>query len=284
MFKQYYALPKPGIIYGNTMTTIAAFLFATKWHFGWALFLAPVLGIALVIASACVFNNYIDRDIDKKMTRTSARALTTGAISPKSALTFATTLGLFGFAALYWLVNPLTALVALVGFIFYVVFYGWAKRRTTLSTLVGSVCGAVPIVVGYIGATDRLDLAALILFTILVSWQMPHFYAIGIRRLDEYAAAGLPILPVVKGIRTAKIDSIFYIVAYLIAVASLTFFGYAGFTYLAVVLVFGLAWLAITLKGFSAPDDAAWAKRSFLFSLVVLVSFSVVLSVASILA
>ncbi len=283
MLKQYYALTKPGIIYGNVMTTLAAFLFATHWHFGWVLFFSTMCGMVLIIASACVFNNYIDRDIDKKMTRTSNRALVTGTISGRSALTYATALGICGFAILMWLVNPLTAIVALVGFIIYVVLYGYAKRRSTLSTLIGSVCGASPIVVGYTGAIGHFDLAAFFLFLILVTWQMPHFFSIGIRRLDEYAAAGLLVLPVVKGVRTAKIHSVFYTVAYIIATSALTFFGYTGYVYLAVVLLFGIVWLAIALRGFSATNDIAWARKSFLFSLVVLLSFSAALSIGSVL-
>jgi protoheme IX farnesyltransferase len=281
MFKQYYALTKPGIIYGNIMTTLAAFLFATRWHFNIVLLLSTMLGMALVIASACVVNNYIDRDIDKKMKRTSTRALAIEVISGRNALTYATVLGILGFAVLIWLVNLLTAGIALVGFMFYVVLYTYAKRYSIFSTLIGSVCGACPIVVGYTGATGRFDLATLILFLILVCWQMPHFYAIGIRRLNEYTAAGLPILPVVKGIRVAKLHSIFYMVTYIVAASALTFFGYAGYIYLATVLLFGIMWLMTGLQGLTATDDNAWAKKSFLFSLVVLLSFSIVLSVGS---
>src|SRR5579872_2970145 len=182
--RDYYKLTKPGIVYGNVFTTIAAFLFAIRWRFesfqSIELFLATVFGISFVIGSACVFNNYLDRDIDKRMERTQKRALVTGAISTRSALMYGTILGLVGFILLGVFVNVLTALIALVGFIFYVILYGIAKRGSHWGAVVGSVSGAVPIVVGYTAVTNQLDLTALILFLVLVFWQMPHFYAIAI--------------------------------------------------------------------------------------------------------
>src|ERR1700690_3354562 len=111
MLKKYYQLAKPGIVYGNVFTTIAAFLFASRWHFTLLLFAATVIGIALVIASACVFNNYRDRDIDRKMIRTKDRALVSGAISVKSALAYGAVLGCCGAVLLLVCVNILTAAV-----------------------------------------------------------------------------------------------------------------------------------------------------------------------------
>ena len=280
MLKLYYRLAKPGIIYGNLMTTIAAFLFATKWHFPIQLLIATIVGVALAIASACVFNNILDRDIDAKMPRTKERALVSGAISIRAATLYGTVLGIAALAILYFYVNPLTCLLAVVCFISYVVVYGYAKRTTSWSTVVGSISGAMPITMGYTAATGRADLAALILFLVLVFWQMPHFYAIGIYRLEEYKAAGLPILPAQKGIRRTKFHMLFYIVVFILAVYHLTYFGYAGYSYLAVMLILGLAWLALGLQGFRTADDAKWARKLFFFSLIVLTGFSLILSVA----
>jgi protoheme IX farnesyltransferase len=289
IFKQYYKLTKPGIIYGNVTTTIAAFLFAWRWH-GFSvgvveLFLATVVGIGLVIGSACVFNNWLDIEIDKKMARTQNRPLVTGAISVRSALIYGTILGLLGIALLYFKVNPLTAALGVIGFIFYVWVYGVAKRGSHWGAIVGSISGAVPIVVGYTAVVNHLDGAALILFLILVAWQMPHFYAIAIYRFDEYAAAGIPTLPAQKGIHTSKVHILLYIVAYLVAASALTVFGYAGYVYLALVLIFGARWLLLGIKGFrtAAPDDAKWARKVFLFSLVIILTFSITLAVAPLL-
>ena len=283
-FKAYYKLAKPGIVYGNVITTIAAFLFAYRWHFVglhslW-LFLATVVGISLVIGSGCVFNNYLDHDIDKKMARTKERALVTGTISNRNALIYADVLGIIGFALLLMFVNILTAVIALFGFIMYVVVYGIAKRGSEWGAVVGSFSGAVPIVVGYTAVTNHLDGAALILFLILVFWQMPHFYAIAMYRLDEYKAAGIPVLPAQKGMKVAKVHILWYVVAYLIAVTALTAFGYTSYVYLIFVLLFGVRWLMLAVQGFSTDDDAKWARKIFFYSLVTLLAFCVTLALA----
>jgi heme o synthase len=289
MIKDFYKLAKPGIIYGNILTTIAAFLFAFRWGSASVatilLFLATVVGLGLVIGSACVFNNYLDRNIDKKMERTKDRALVTGAVSVRSALLYGTALGLIGFTILYAYVNLLSAEIALFGFVFYVIIYGFVKRRSHWGAVVGSIPGAVPIVVGYTAVTNQLDLTALILFLILVTWQMPHFYGIAIYRLDEYKVARIPVLPAKKSIHAAKVHILFYIIAYIAAVSSLFIFGFAGYVYLASVLVFGCIWLQISVRGFRKEmvDDAKWAKKLFLFSLIVLVSFCITLALAPLL-
>ena len=286
--KDYYHLAKPGIVYGNVLTTVAAFLFASHWHVVPLLFLSTIVGIGMVIASASIFNNYIDRDIDQKMVRTKNRALVTKIIPTQRALILASCLGLLGEVLLYTQVNALTSFIALFGFIFYVIIYGIAKRATVWGTVVGSISGAVPIVVGYTAVTGRLDAAAGILFLILVLWQMPHFYAIAMYRLDDYIAAHIPVLPAVKGIKSTKYHIILYIGAYLIALSLLTIFGYAGYVYLVGVLCFGFVWLLLALQGFRAVTlhedaavvDQAWARKLFLMSLIVLLSFSVLVSIA----
>ncbi len=283
MLKNYYTLMKPGIVYGNVFTTLAGFLFASRWHFNPVLLVATVVGIALVIASACVFNNYSDRDIDRKMERTKDRALATGAIPVRHALIFATVIGCVGVYLLFAYVNILTAAIALLGFILYVGPYGIFKRITHWATVVGSIPGAIPMVVGYTAVTDRLDSAALLLFLVLALWQMPHFYSIAIYRLDEYKKAGIPVLPARRGIRVTNVYIVFYIIAFLIAASMLTVLGYAGYTYLVCVLLFGFAWLWLGIQGFTAADSTRWARRLFRFSLIVLVAFSVALSIAPLL-
>lgn len=175
MIKTYYELTKPGIIFGNAVTTTAGFLLASKGDIDWWLFFATLIGLSLIIASACVFNNYIDREIDQKMTRTKNRALAKGLIPVQRAITFAICLGLIGVAFLDLYTNPLTLLVALTGFFVYVVVYGICKRRSVYGTLVGSIAGGVPPVVGYCAVSNQFDTGALLLFTTVALWQMPHF-------------------------------------------------------------------------------------------------------------
>jgi heme o synthase len=226
-----------------------------------------------------VFNNYIDRDIDERMDRTSRRALVTGAISNSSALAYGCILGLVGFAILIVWVNWLAFAVSLAGWAVYIFLYTFSKRSTVYSTLIGSVSGSVPPVVGYVAVTNRLDGGAWLLFLALTFWQMPHFYAIGIRRLKDYKAAGLPILPVKRGVLAAKRQIVGYILGFIVVVSLMTVFNYTGYTYLVVVGAVSLAWLRLALKGFKSKNDQAWAKQVFLFSLVVTLVFSFMLSV-----
>ncbi len=282
MLRTYYMLTKPGIIFGNVLSAAAGFLFAAKFHIDVRLFAATIVGMALVIASACVYNNYIDRGIDKKMARTEKRALVSGKISARSALTYATALCVLGFATLLY-TNALVVVIGVVAFIDYVVLYGIAKRRSVHGTIVGSVSGAAPVVAGYVAVTNRFDWGALLLFFILVFWQMPHFYAIAMYRFKDYKAAGLPVLPVKKGMRAAKVQILVYVAGFIAANVLLVLSGYAGYSYLTGMTVLGLWWLWRGVGGFRAKNDAAWGRGMFLFSLVVMLGLCAMLSVGSIL-
>lgn len=283
MIKAYYTLAKPGIIYGNAVTAVAGFFVASKGHFPFVIFLAMLVGISLVMASGCVFNNYMDREIDQKMARTKNRALVKGTISARNALIYATILGLLGALVLGLWTNPLTLLIAFIGFFVYVVLYGISKRRSPFGTIVGSIAGAVPPVVGYTAVSNHFDVAALILFLILVLWQMPHFYAIAIFRSDEYAAADLPVLPLKKGLPETKRQIILYTFAFLVATILLTVFQVTGFTYLALFLPLGIAWLYLGFQGFKADNDKVWARSMFRFSLIVLTALCVIMAIGVVL-
>ena len=280
--KIYYQLTKPGIIRGNLITAAAGFLLVQHMHINIGLMASTLAGIALVIASACVFNNYIDRGLDARMDRTKKRALVSGEITARRALIYAAVLGLLGFVDLAVYVNWLTIIIGAVGFIDYVFLYGLAKRRSWHGTLVGSLSGSAPIVAGYTAAANRLDGGALILFLILTFWQMPHFYSIAMYRQDDYASAGLPVLPLVRSARQTKLQIALYIAAFTAACALLTLFGYTGYIYLVVVAALGLAWLRLSLLGFQSKakrTDERWAKRMFFFSLLVILGTSIMIAV-----
>ncbi len=276
MFKEYYRLIKPGIVYGNDIAAIGGFFlaFTTFGAVGFVTFLGMLVGLSLVIASGCVFNNYIDRDIDKKMARTKKRPLIVGTISAQNALWFASLLGSSGLAILYLFTNSLAMWLALTLHISYVVFYGYAKRRSTLGAVVGSIPGALPPVIGYVAITGSLDFATLTLFAALVCWQMPHFYSIAIYRAKEYSAAGIPVLPLKKGVHITKIYILLYITAFGIAASLLTLLGYTGFIYMTFIIALTFAWLYKGFKGFDSANDAKWARGMFGFSLIVMLSFS----------
>lgn len=279
MIKTYYLLTKPGIILGNLITTAAGFALMSKGHLDFWLFLTTLLGLSCVIASACVFNNYIDRNADKKMERTKNRALVQGLISGRSAIVFAILLGLCGLLVLALYTNLLTVFIVLAAFFVYVVLYSLLKYRTIYGTIIGSISGAVPPVVGYCAVSNRFDAGAIILFMIIALWQMPHFFAIAMYRFDDYVLASIPVLPIKKGINTTKIHMVLYIIAFTIAALMLTVFGYTGYTYLAVATLLGFAWLWLCIKGFNIDNNKLWARKMFLLSLVIITTLCAVMSV-----
>lgn len=270
----YYLLTKPGIVLGNLVTLAAGFLLASKGVLDIGLFLATFLGLALIMASACVFNNYIDRQVDQKMERTKNRPLVTGLISHRSALLFGTLLGLLGALTLFLFTNLLTVMVAAFGFFVYVVLYSLWKCRTIYGTAIGSVAGAVPPVVGYCAVSNEFDLGALILFTMLVLWQMPHFFSIALYHFKDYSAAKIPVLPVMRGMLRTKIHMVLYIAAFMAVSLLLTHYGYTGRFYLLVAFMMSLAWLGLGLIGFRSVDEEVWGGRMFRLSLLTIIAIS----------
>jgi protoheme IX farnesyltransferase len=266
----YYLITKPGIILGNLVTVAAGFLLASKGEFHFWLFFATLIGLAFIIASACVFNNFIDRPIDKKMERTKNRPLVTGLISGQNAIIFAIFLGIIGNLVLFFFTNLLTVTVASIGFFVYVFCYSLWKCRTIYGTAIGSIAGAVPPVVGYCAVSNHFDLGAVILFTIMILWQMPHFFSIAMWHFDDYAAADIPVLPVKKGMLRTKIHMVLYIVGFILATTLLTLFDYTGNLYLIATMAVGLAWLGLCLKGFKSDNDQLWGRHMFRLSLLMI--------------
>lgn len=274
----YYLLTKPGIVLGNLVTFAAGFLLASHGVMHGTLFLGTLVGLAFVMGSACVFNNYIDRNLDQKMTRTRHRALAVGTIPERHALIFAAELGLAGALILFLVAHWLAVAVAAVGFFVYVVLYSLWKSRTVYGTAIGSIAGAVPPVVGYVAVSQQLDLGAFLLFAILVLWQMPHFFSIAMAHLEDYTAAKIPVLPVLKGTLRTKIHMVVYIAAFLAVAALLTVYQYTGYSYLAVTLGVGGLWFWHCLYGFSkAVNDQRWGTEMFRLSLVLITAMCVMI-------
>lgn len=277
---RYYSLTKPRVMFGNVLTAAAGFLFASPGRIDWWMFLAVCLGTTLVIASACVLNNVLDRDIDTVMARTKKRATVTGGVGARNAVIYSTILGLAGVGALMAWTNTLVVIVGLGGFLAYVVLYGMlAKRLSIHGTLVGSISGAAPIVGGYVGASNALDAGAGIVFLMLFFWQMPAFYSIAIYRQAEYARAQVPIISVVRGIAATKAQILVYTVVY-VAVSLLPQpFGYTGWVYTAATAALGAGWLFMAIRGLRATDNDRWARVMFRYSLIMLCAVSVLLAV-----
>lgn len=273
----YYLLTKPGIIFGNLVTVAAGFFLASKGLFHLQLFIMTLISLSLIIASACVFNNYIDKEIDKKMERTNKRPLVTGVISTKAALFFGAVLLVLGNILMFSYTNVLTVFLSNLGFIIYIFPYSMWKSKTEYNTAIGSIAGALPPVIGYTSVTNQFDLAAAILFCMLVLWQMPHFFSIATYRLDDYKKANVAVLPVLKGLYKTKIHILIYIALFILMASLLTIFNFTGYYYLATVLSIGSLWFVYALNGFKNIDSELWGKRMFQISLVLIISLSILI-------
>ncbi|WP_404324467.1 heme o synthase [Cytobacillus firmus] len=262
---------KTGIIKSNLIPMFAGLTLALyTYDFGLLEKLPEILlafiGSSLVMGAAGAFNNLYDRDIDSIMKRTQSRPTVTGEIKPKQVLWLASLMSVFGIFALAF-TTPLAGLLGFLGLFFYVVPYTmWSKRRTIYNTEIGSISGAMPPLIGWAAIHPDITHPAILgLFIITIIWQMPHFYAIAIRKHDEYKAANVPMLPVVKGVRRTYIQTNVYLVI-LIGISFLL--GSLSTGLMLVALLLGIAWLVLSIYGYKRMDPEKWAKSLFIFSLV----------------
>jgi len=267
-WKDYFNLAKPRMVATNLITAVGGFWVASKWNIDWLLLIYMLVGTALVMGSACAFNNVIDREHDMKMERTSKRAIPMGKISVSSAVLYASVLGVTGLAVLFFLVNPISALLGLIGHIGYVLIYTyWLKPTSTWSTSVGGIAGAVPPMIGYCAVSGSVDAGAILLFILMFAWQPPHFWALGIRKVEEYRKAEYPLLPVVKGVSRTKKQMVPYLIVLFPTTILLYTMGYVGMIFLIGAMVLLIAWTWSCVVGFFTKDDKQWAMRSFKYSL-----------------
>jgi protoheme IX farnesyltransferase len=251
-WKDYVTLTKPRIMSLLLLTGACGMVVGDRGLPPLGTFAAAMAGLALACGGASALNHVLDADIDRLMgKRTERRPVAAGRVAPSRALEFGLALSAFSFVLLASLVNPLTAALALVGNLFYVLVYTrWLKRSTPQNIVIGGAAGAVPPLVGWAAATGNLALPALFLFLIVFAWTPPHFWALALLIKDEYAAANVPMLPVVRGDReTAR-----QIVLYSIVLVAITLvpvaFRELGVVYLAAALALGGAflWLAEALR------------------------------------
>lgn len=267
-WRDFVALTKPGILRSNLIATFAGFWLASHWNLDFVKLLFVMIGTALVMASACVFNNYYDRELDTKMERTKNRALPLQKLSPKTVIWFSIILGVLGLVDLFAIGGVAAGIFGIIGmFVYGGIYTVWLKRSSTWSTSVGAISGAMPPVIGYVAASGQVDLGAWMIFALLFLWQPPHFWALAIRRVEEYRAAGFPVLPVVKGVQRTKLQMIPYIALLLPIPVIMYVYGYTGMWFLVIGELLSIAWLFMALKGFKKQDDEAWAKKVFIFSI-----------------
>ena len=267
-------------MYGNDLPAIGGFGLAAGRPLPLGTGLAMLVGLSAVMAGACVANNLLDQRLDALMERTHRRALPSGRVSRPAALIYSATLTLAGLVVLALGTTTLAAIWAALGWLGYVGLYGYAKRRTRHGTLVGSLAGAVPPVVGYTAVTGRLDATAWWLFLIMAIWQMPHFYAIAIFRLKDYQAAGVPVLPAVVGQAATRRQIIGYIGLYGLVAVWLPVIHPGmpwALAYAGGMAAVSLVWLVRALRP-SEPDCRAWARGHFRWSLIVLLVWSALIA------
>ena len=264
----YVALTKPGIVLELLVIAVPAMILAEGGWPGLDLIALVLLGGALTGGGAQAINQWYDREIDGIMSRTVQRPIPAGKISPRAALYWGLLLSAVGGVQLLLTVNWLAALLAMATIVFYVLIYTvWLKRTTVHNTVIGGVAGAAPPLVGWAAVTGGLDFGALGLFLIVFLWQPPHFWALALRYKDEYAAARIPMLPVVHGDHETHRQTLIY--AVLLAVTSLLLYatGDLGEIYLATALVLGIAFVA---QSWRLARGVIVPMRLFFFSLIYL--------------
>lgn len=262
---------KTGIIKSNLVPmfaglTLAMYTYEYKITDKIPEMILAIIGTALIIGAAGAFNNVYDRDIDAVMERTKVRPTVTGAISIKTTIWLAIMLAVLGILALSF-TTLLSAFLGFMGLFLYIVPYTmWTKRRTVYNTEVGSLSGAMPPLIGWAAIYPDITHPALLgLFVIAILWQMPHFYAIAIRRHDDYKAANVPMLPVVKGIKRTYLQTNIYLIIMMLASFLL---GSLSIGLMLVGLLLGGIWLIISIVAYRQEDSEKWAKMLFIYSLI----------------
>jgi protoheme IX farnesyltransferase len=261
-------LTKPKVQSLLLFTTVTTMFVAGDPSLG--LILLTCLGGALSAGGAGAINHAIDRDLDRTMARTASRPVAAGRISPRAAIAFGSLLGLSSFLLLSLAVNPLAATLSLSGLLGYVFVYTlWLKRATPQNIVIGGAAGAVPPLVAWAAVTGGLSGTAFYLFAIVFFWTPPHFWALSLLMKDEYAKAGVPMMPVVRGEAETRRQILLYTIL-LYAVTQLPFCaGAFGVEYLIASMTLGGAFIYFALR-LLRSGDRRWALRTYLFSLAYL--------------
>jgi len=268
--RDYVTLTKPRIMSLLLLTAACGMVVGAAGLPSGATFAATMVGLALACGGASALNHLLDRDIDRTMSRTDRRPVASGRVSPPRALEFGLALSAASFVLLAVAVNLVAALLALVGNLFYVFVYTrWLKRSTPQNIVIGGAAGAVPPLVGWAAATGRLTLPALALFLIVFVWTPPHFWALALLIKREYQAAGVPMLPVVRGDREATRQIVRYSVLMVAVTLIPAAIGISGWAYVAAAVVLGAQFLRLARNLRSDPVPAR-AGALFHYSLLYL--------------
>ncbi|MGK2949626.1 MAG: heme o synthase [Acidimicrobiales bacterium] len=259
----YVALTKPRIIELLLVTTVPTMIVAERGMPSLLLIVCTVAGGTMAAGGANAINMYVDRDIDRLMERTKGRPLVTGAVTPRAALTFAIGLEIVAFAFLWATVNLLSAVLAVAACLFYVFVYTlWLKRTSSSNIVIGGAAGAVPVLIGWSSVTGTLDWAPVVLFAIIFYWTPPHFWALAIRYRDDYAAADVPMLPVVASLRRTSGRILGYTVLLWVLTVAFSPVAGMGHLYLGSAIVLGAVFTWYAVKLLQMPDPGLSVSAS----------------------
>jgi protoheme IX farnesyltransferase len=267
-WRDYYELTKPRVVMLIVFTAIVGMFLAVPGWPGTVPLVFGTLGIGLAASSAAVFNHILDARIDIHMLRTRGRPLPQGRVSERGALGFASMLGVISMFMLWFIVNPLTAILTFASLIGYAVIYTvYLKRATPQNIVIGGAAGAAPPLLGWTAVTGEVHSSAMLLFLIIFVWTPPHFWALAIARKDEYAKVGIPMLPVTHGEAYTRINILFYTILLVLITIIPYLTGMSGLIYLATALVLDAVYLYYSIQMWRDPDDLELPMKSFKFSI-----------------
>ncbi|MBV1790763.1 heme o synthase [Marinobacterium sp. D7] len=278
-WRDYLALCKLRVVAVMLLTLVVGMCLATPELPPLGLLLVTNLGVGLAAASAAAVNHVLDQSIDARMARTARRPLPQGRIGSLQAVIFAALMGITGVALLAVFVNPLTAwltLASLIGYAF--VYTAFLKRATPQNIVIGGVAGAAPPLLGWVAVTGQVTADALLLMLIIFAWTPPHFWALCIARKDDYARAGIPMLPITHGEQFTRLQILLYTVLTVLLTLLPWFVGLSGLIYLIGVLVIDMRFLQWAWRLYRCWD-AADPMRMFRFSILYIMGLFAILLV-----
>ena len=271
-WRDYFALTKPGVVALLMVTAVAGMFLATEpaGMVPLATLIPAILGLSLAMMASAAINQIMDQKIDAVMTRTEKRPIVTGKLNTRRAVIFAALLALLSMLVLDQLVNRLTAVLTLFGFVGYAFVYTlWLKRATPQNIVIGGLAGAIPPLLGWTAVAGEIHPHAWLLVLIIFVWTPPHFWALAIHRADEYAKAGIPMLPVTHGIPFTRTSVLYYTILLLITSILPWLTGMSGLIYLLTALVLGGVFLVHSLQ-LRFGDDPRTPMKTFGYSITYL--------------
>jgi len=267
-WSQYYSLTKPKVVYLIVFTAMVGMLLAGEGAPPLDVFVFGLLGIGLAAASGAAINHIVDEHIDRIMERTRNRPLVSGEVDQKSALIFALSIGALGIGLLILFVNHLTALLTFISLVGYALIYTmYLKRATPQNIVLGGAAGAAPPLLGWTAVTGSVDTEALLLFLIIFVWTPPHFWALAIRRREEYARADIPMLPVTHGVEFTKVQILLYTILLFVVTMMPFIVQMSGLIYLAGAVALGVGFLYYAIRLYRDEQPNVIAMKTFGYSI-----------------